>query len=143
MGHASGFTLVEALAATAVAAVLASLAYPSYQATVLKLRRVEALQGLAALQAAQEVHRGRHRRYATLVELGLGPGSAGARYRLDEAAPGAQGYRVTAVAVGAQAADQACRHLRLEVRDGLALWSSGPSDAADNGDAANRRCWGW
>jgi type IV pilus assembly protein PilE len=139
--RAGGFGLIELLITLCIAGVLATLAYPGMQSTVLRLRRAEAVTALAQLQLAQQRHRSRHLRYATLSELGLPSTSPSGRYGYREDTPDTSRYAILAVAQGAQASDAACAHLALRV-DGLEVeWRSGPTDALANPSADNQRCW--
>lgn len=138
---AAGFTLVELLIAVGVAGVLSSIAYPSFTDQVHRARRSDALVALVQVQAAQERWRAGHRDYADLASLGLPDASPAGHYRLEVRAPGDDRYEVLATAIGAQARDAACRHLRL-VMDGANLrQASGPDADTANPPAANRRCW--
>lgn len=136
------FTLVELLVVLAVAGLLAAVAYPPMRSAVLKAHRGDALVLLGQVQLAQAEYRSRHPRYARLAELALPPAPPGGRYTLSEAEPGAHGYVVIAQAIGPQAADDACRFLRLEVAGAHTRQASGPSTEVANAAEANRRCWG-
>lgn len=140
--HAQGLGLIEALMGLAITAVLASLAYPSYQSAVLTLRRAEALAVSAQVQLAQEAHRSRQPRFATLAELGFATTSPSGRYRVQLETPSARGYRLHLIAQGSQAADARCRHLQLQVDGHDSTRASGPDAQLKNSAADNRRCWG-
>lgn len=135
----AGFTLVEMLVATSISGVLASVAYPSYVGTVQKMRRTEALVALMQVQQAEERFRSNASRYGTLAEVG-GVVTAG-HYALSIDAAGADGYTVVAMATGTQTGDRACRVMKVAVDGAISTTASGPTDAADNGAEANRRCW--
>jgi type IV pilus assembly protein PilE len=138
---AQGLSLIELLVALCIAGVLATVAYPGLQSTILRLRRAEALSTFAQFQTAQQRHRSRHLRYATLNELGLPLASASGRYLYSEVVPDSSRYAILAVAQGAQASDTLCAHLALRV-DGLDVeWRSGPNEELANLSADNRRCW--
>lgn len=137
----AGFTLVEMLCALVVIGVLAAIALPSYQHHITAARRAEARAALAQVQLAQERWRAEQARYATLGELALPALTGEGHYELTVHVPSTRGYAASATALGAQAADGACRHLRLTVEAGQARRASGPTEAAGNDAAANRRCW--
>ena len=139
---AAGFSLPELLTVMAIVALMATLAYPSFRGTLQRIRRADALAALQQLQAAQERFRAEHPRYASLDELRLGALSPQGHYALVVQSPSATGYEAHAAARGVQAADTACRHLRLVVAGADTLQHSGPAPDIDNLDAANRRCWG-
>ena len=137
----AGFSLTELLITLCIAGVLATLAYPGLQSTVWRLRRAEAVTTLAQMQLAQQRHRSRHLRYATLSELGLPSASPSGRYQYSEDTPDTSRYGILAVAQGDQAGDSPCVHLGLRV-DGLDVqWLSGPTEDLANPSADNRRCW--
>lgn len=138
----AGLGLIELLVGMAIAGVLAGLAYPSYQSTVIRLRRAEALALIAQVQMAQEIHRSRQPRFATLAELGQPANSPSGRYRLDEETPSPRGYTLWLIAQGSQATDVRCRHLRLQVDGFENFRASGPDTQVDNSADDNRRCWG-
>lgn len=138
----AGFSLIELLVTGVVLAVLASLAYPALGAQIAKTRRSDARVAIAAAQLAQERWRAQQARYGTALEIGLAPTSELAHYRLEVASPGPRGYTLLATALGAQARDAECRHLRLTVEGATLRHASGPDASVVNAAAANRRCWG-
>jgi type IV pilus assembly protein PilE len=125
-----GFTFVEVLSACTIAGVLASVALPAWQGSVTRSRRADAVNTLARVQAAQERHRATHGRYAAdLAALQLGAQSEQGLYEIAVEPTGADAYRASARAVGAQATDNECPRLLLDVNGGFA--QAGPS----------ARCW--
>lgn len=138
----AGFTLIELMIAMAIAGILASIAYPSFMGPIHKARRTDGIASLLQLQMNQEQWRASHAAYARLDELGVSPTSGLRYYALDipEASPA--GYALAATAVGAQAADRACKVLRVIVAGGLTVYASGPDDHTANASAENKRCWG-
>lgn len=135
-----GFTLLECLVAVAIAAILSSIAYPSFAGHVLRARRVDGLTAVLAAQLAQERLRANRLSYGTLAEIGVAPVSAGGNYRL--AATGdASGFEITATAIGGQARDAECRHLRLRAAGAGFELASGSDTSASNPPGPNRRCW--
>ncbi len=135
-----GFTLIESLIAVGIAAVLSSLAYPSFEGHVLRARRVDGLSAVLAAQLAQERLRANRLTYGTLAEIGVPATSTGGNYRL--AATGdARGFEITATAIGRQARDGECRHLRLRAAGAGFELASGSDAATSNPPALNRRCW--
>ena len=136
----AAFTLCELSVVLAVVAALVALSLPSWKSAVQRARRADAHVALTQLQLAQERHRSNHPSYATLADLSWPATSAEGHYRLSVSNATAQGYVVDANAVGLQAADGACRRLRVVV-DGLnTRLTSGP-DESDNAESANRACW--
>jgi type IV pilus assembly protein PilE len=140
-----GFTLIECLIALTIVGILAAIAYPSFVEHVRKSRRTEALLVFTEIQAAQARWRGNHFRYAgSLDELGLAGTSlprADARYRFSVGQGSTVGYVIHAEALGAQALDRPCTHLRLTVSRHELRYESGTSQALGNGAADNQRCW--
>jgi type IV pilus assembly protein PilE len=139
---ASGFTLIETLAAVSIAGVLASIAYPTFEAPIQKARRTDALVALMQLQMAQERWHSNHRRYATLDELGAASTSANRYYALQVVSADEDGFALLAVAAGSQVRDQECRYITLISWGANVVQASGPTIEAGNPAAANRRCWG-
>lgn len=136
-----GLTLIEVVVALALIGVLAALAYPSYVDQLRKSRRSDAITRLAHLQQAEERWRANHPGYATLAELGLAAETGEGLYRLSTADVHGAGYEALAQATGAQAADAACRFLRVTVSGGNSVLASGPDADTDNDADINRRCW--
>jgi type IV pilus assembly protein PilE len=139
--RSAGFTLIEAMIATSISGIVASLAYPSVSAAVHKARRSEALVAMAQVQLAQERWRSNSSRYATLAELGLPDKAPGGHYRIVVADATPAGYAAIAQATAAQAADRACRYLKLALDAGTVVYSSGDNEATTNDAATNRQCW--
>lgn len=136
-----GFTLIELMIATAIAGILAAAAYPSFQAPLFKARRTDGITALLQMQLSQEQWRASHPQYASLDELRT-PATSGLRfYQLGVSDATANGYTAIATGTGAQAADSACRVLRLTVTNGQATFESGADATHHNTSADNRRCW--
>lgn len=140
-----GFTLIECLIALTIVGILAAIAYPSFVEQVRKSRRTEALLVFSEIQTAQARWRGNHFRYATsLDELGLAhtaASSSGARYRFSVSQASVTGYIVHAEALGEQAFDRPCNHLRLTVSRHDQYRESGTTTSLGNGAVDNHRCW--
>jgi type IV pilus assembly protein PilE len=117
----TGFTLVELLVAMALAALLLTLALPSVRGQELRAGRLDAIEALTKVQVAQEQYRSAHGLYASewRALLGTSPTSPQGRYALALEVSG-ESYRAVAVAQGAQARDEPCSRLTLEVRQGFA-----------------------
>ena len=136
-----GFSLIEMMVAASVSGVLASVAYPSFTGSVQKSRRSEALVALLDVQQMEERFRSNGNRYGSLAEIGVSASPLGGHYVLGVESPTAAGYVATAVARGTQARDAACRYMQVGAEDGGWTMRSGATAAADNDEAANRRCW--
>lgn len=136
-----GFTLIEIVTVLGVASVLSSLAWPSFQGSLQKARRAEAMLAMAQLQIAQERWYANRGRYGSLEELRLPARTSAGHYQIAISEADAQGYVAVAMASGAQAADAACRQMRLTVTGGATTHASGTDASASNDAAANRRCW--
>ena len=137
----AGFTLIELMIAAGVSSILASVAYPSFSGVMQKTRRTDALVAMLQIQQAQERWRTNASAYGTLAEVGVVNVTPGGRYTLSVAAASASGYEALAVAAGSQAADRACRYMKLSVETGNASTSSGETAAVANNAQANRQCW--
>jgi len=141
-----GWSLIELLIACTVAGLLAMMSLPMLQAALLRARRTEAMTALIQIQQAQERFRAQTPFYsATLGRGGLELPESTPRYRLQIELPAgleSTDHRALAVAQGAQQADQPCQILALVLSAGSVQQRSGPTIAADNGEADNRRCWG-
>ena len=107
-----GFTLIELLMALACVALLASLAMPSYQNLVLRHHRAQARASL--LQAAHWMTRAASANGSYQLPADV-PSSVlqieGQRYKMNLSST-TQSYTLSAIALGAQAAD-ACGTLTL------------------------------
>jgi len=139
--HAAGFTLIEMMVAVSVAGILSSVAYPSFNGQIHKARRADALVAMVQVQAAQERWRSVHRDYATLDDLGLPARSTAGHYALSVTQADDERYEVLASAVGSQAGDRACRHLKLTLDGASIAYASGDAPSTDNPAELNRRCW--
>jgi type IV pilus assembly protein PilE len=137
----AGFTLIETVIAMAVAAVMSSIAVPALQGHVHKARRADGLVALMSLQLAQERWRANAAAYGSLAEIGASPVSPQRHYLIEVIDPSATGFAALASATGVQAADRACRHLRLSLVAGSPRYQSGPDTTVANSAADNRRCW--
>lgn len=136
-----GFTLIELLFAMAMIAILAAIALPSFAEAFHRARRSEGVMALAQLQLAQERWRADHAAYAsTLADLGLPANTASGSYRVAIVSADATGYVATATAASLQAADAACKVLRLTQRGDDTQHAS--LDAAGHeADGRAERCW--
>jgi len=137
-----GFTLIEVAVTTAIVGILAASAYPSFQGPVFKVRRTDAITSLMHLQMSQERWRSGHNGYASLAELNASATSSMRYYTLSVTESSETGFSATATGTGAQAADSACRVLRLTVTGGDTRYASGPDETTANSSADNQRCWG-
>ena len=93
------------------------------------------------LQQAQERWRSGSNHYGTLAEVGVASAVPGGNYLLSLSDLTATGYRAIAQGKGAQAHDSACRYLILAFESGNLSYHSGETEAAANGEQANRKCW--
>ena len=102
---AQGFTLIELLIALACVALLASLAWPSYQSLILRSQRAQARASL--LQAAHWLERAASANGSYPLTADV-PASVlqvdGQRYKMTVIST-AQSYTLSAIPLGAQAAD--------------------------------------
>lgn len=154
----AGYTLIEMMVAVAIVAVLALTALPSYRSHVLRTHRALARITLVDLAAKMEVERLRQGRYPASLDFHLAgrsgaiPGahhftiSAGgdvrtARDRVGlyeirlEASPATttpDAFRLTAIAINAQAGDRPCLVLSID-STGRRLPVAGKGAAGD--------CW--
>jgi type IV pilus assembly protein PilE len=156
---APGFTLIELSLVMVVVVVLATIALPSFMSQIQATRRLEAIADIGRIVQAQERYRSQQPGYGDrfIVVAGALRGignstdrdassslnSTGAHYLLSLADIGANQHAVLATAQGAQAADQACRVLRLSVTGGNLALDAGPSATTLHGagSSAARRCW--
>jgi len=137
--RATGFTLTELMIGLAVAGVLSALAYPAYTGHIGRARRDDGRQALLGLTQRMEQYR---ERAGTYVGARVGPGglmpamSPGGHYLLAVQDASADGYRLTALPQGQQAAD-ACATLTL---DHLGTTGSTGTTGRSAG-ARSARCW--
>lgn len=133
--------MIETMGALVVTGILSSIALPSFQAQVHKARRADVLVSMMQVQMAQERWRSNNASYGTLADIGAATASSGGHYTITLASGTSQGYEVTATAVGAQAGDAACRHMKLTATGTNVAYASGPDASMANPAAANRACW--
>jgi Tfp pilus assembly protein PilE len=121
----SGLTVIEVLTVLVALVVIAAVAYPLWRTQDLRARRADAIEALEALQKAQDLHFGRHAKYAdghllTLPPpegLGLPARSRRGFYEIDlERNADALGYVATAkvIPMPDEAPDPRCMELRLD-----------------------------
>ena len=135
----TGWTLSELLVSLALMAVLAALALPAFEAQQRQARRSDAQSALQQLQLAQARWRGTQSSHAAdLASLGwAGDLSPGGHYRLTIEDASTEGYSLIATPIGAQARDNACTPMRLQLMHmATVVLSSGSNPAGDPG-----RCW--
>jgi type IV pilus assembly protein PilE len=135
----TGWTLNELLVSLALMAVLAAVALPAFEAQQRQARRSDAQSALQQLQLAQARWRGTQSSHAPdLASLGwVGDLSAGGHYRLSIEDASHEGYTLTAIPIGAQARDNACAPMRLQLQHmATVVLSSGSELGGDPG-----RCW--
>lgn len=142
ISRSSGFTLIEMLVTLAIASVLSLVALPSFQGQLQRVRRSDALVAMVQIELAQSRWRANGPSYGSLADLGVRRLSGSGYYRLQLDSESADGYRVVATALGAQAGDSGCRVFVLIVTGADPIRSSGPDIDTTNDAAANRRCWG-
>ena len=142
--HGRGFTLIELMIAIAVVAILAVLAYPALADAVRKSRRSEAFAALTAVQQAQERRRANVAAYTTrLDDLRQAASTPHGSYAIAIDAADATGYTVTASATGAQAGDERCATLQLQVVGGHIHYGSACRSCAMASPPTDpHRCWG-
>ncbi len=124
----SGFSLIELMVVVAVVAILATIATQSYRRYAMRANRTDAKSVLLQIQTAQEKYFLQTNGYVTTLPniaaappVGLGVaivGGTGAtpsgNYNIAFAAATATSYRITATAIGGQAADTDCPTLSVD-----------------------------
>jgi len=117
LGTITGFVLIEVMVVMAIIGILLSVMVPGYQQHVLKSYRLEARSELQRLASLQQLLLAEQSRYtADLTELGYTQAS----YLMESgrfviaAEITADGYKLTAKAVGPQLADSPCAVLTLD-----------------------------
>jgi type IV pilus assembly protein PilE len=128
--HSSGWTLSELMVSLALLAVLAAVALPAFQGQQRQARRSDAQS--ARWRGTQSSHA------RDLASLGwTGDFSPGGHYRLAIEDASSEGYSLIATPIGAQARDNACAPMRLQLRHlATVVLSSGADLTGDPG-----RCW--
>lgn len=133
--------MIETMGALVITGLLSSIALPSFQAQVHKARRADVLVSMMQVQMAQERWRSNNASYGTLADVGVASKSSGGHYTITSKDNTSSGYEVTATAIGAQAGDAACRHMKLAATGTNVAYASGPDASMGNDAAANRVCW--
>lgn len=136
-----GFTLIELMIGVAVTGILSSVALPSFESQLQKSRRADVLVSTMTVQAAQERFRSNADAYGNLAEIGVPSTSAAKHYTLQIAANDADGFELLATAIGLQARDVACRHMKLTSTGMNLVYASGADATVANAAAANQKCW--
>lgn len=115
VGRQAAFTLLEVMVTVAIVAILVSICYPSYQQYVLRTYRAEASSHLQILANAQEQYIADYGQYTTdFALLGWQQLQQGNRYRYRITLEhDAQGYQLSATAIGLQQADSDCAEFTL------------------------------
>lgn len=134
-----GWTLSELLISLALMAVLAAVALPTFEAQQRQARRTDAQSALQQLQLDQARWRASQAAFASdLSSLGWSSDKSPARhYQISIEDASANGYTLVATPIGAQAADSACKPMRLQLQHtATVVLSSGMSTSTDPA-----RCW--
>lgn len=101
-----GFTLIEVLVTLALVAILAGLALPGYSQYVMRGHRVHARVALLLLAQWMERHATVQGSFALTAEVPPWLLEVqGRRYRIEVASDATAGYHLSAIPLGAQAAD--------------------------------------
>jgi len=130
-----GVTLIELLVVIAIIGILASIAYPNYRQFVLRAHRTDAIRGLTL--NAQILQRC-YSQFFAFNNAGcpaLNAASANGYYTLAAPTLTAGAYTLTAVPVGAQAADTTCASFTI---DQTGLQAAQDTAAVDQ----STTCWG-
>jgi len=137
MSKLLGFTLIEAMITVAVIGILAAIAYPSYQEYVASSSRSDAVALLLDAANRQEQYYLDHHGYtADMKKLGYAANpqkSENGYYNVSAKIDAAVGFKITATAIGVQAArDSKCTSLSI----------NGTGTKYSNGDATDvSECW--
>lgn len=134
-----GWTLSELLISLALMAILTTVALPAFNAQQRQARRTDAQSALQQLQLDQARWRGTHSSHASEVSsLGWhSDRSPSGHYQIKIEDASAEGYTLSATAVGSQSADTACTPMRLKLlHTASVVLSSGQDLTADPA-----RCW--
>lgn len=134
MKSTRGFTLIELMIVVLIIAILSAIAYPAYTKYVLRSRRSDAYAALNQAQAVMERCYAQYFSYKPASSVGTCPALPGTSsegyYSISEPVDTASTYKVTATAVGPQAADTGCATLSID-QAGNKTSTGGSSD-----------CWG-
>lgn len=134
-----GWTLSELLISLALMAVLAAVALPTFVSQQRQARRTDAQSALQQLQLDQARWRTSHAGFASdLSSLGWSSDKSPAgHYQISIENASANGYTLVATPIGAQAADSACKPIRLQLQHtATVVLSSGMAASTDPA-----RCW--
>lgn len=147
VGSATGFSLLDLVAALAIAVLLACIAVPGYRAELTRTRRAEARLALLSLAAAEESFHADCNAYAAILDDSTESSCAESSLRFPAiAGQGAYALEVTsadtaawaavatAIAGGPQQDDARCRTL------GLTSTGNRTARTAD-GAASHAECW--
>jgi len=115
-----GFSLIELLVAVAVLSVVIAIAYPAYTDFIQHGRRADATEALHNAATLQEQFYNDNKEYATdLSALNISSTTEQGYYQLSvtvtttvDGSP--QGYRLDAIAKGAQTGDTSCATIQLD-----------------------------
>lgn len=115
-----GVTLVELMIAVAIVGILAAVAYPSYRNQVMRSTRTEARVALEQRALQLEKCFTRFMSYnnaqCPAAQAGADGMTGAAHYQISRPTMEATRFVLLATAQGAQAADTACREMRIDDR---------------------------